>query len=94
MNLSDFYSMIFTSDEDSPETVQLFVFTSDEERESYRKNEGASFLLSISSIYILQEVLTPKYAKARVLHFYPFAADVVDVVIDKETQEEYTQEEI
>lgn len=94
MNLSDFYSMIFTSDQDSPETVQLFVFSSDEERESYRKNEGASFLLSISSIYILQEVLTPKYAKARVLHFYPFAADVVDVVIDKETQEEYTQEEI
>lgn len=84
MNLSDFYSMIFTSDEDSPETVQLFVFSSDEERESYRKNEGASFLLSISSTYVLCEVLAPKYANAEVSHFYAVAPDMVDVAIDIE----------
>ena len=83
MNFSDFANMAWSNGCGT----RFLVFDDDDLRDSFRNGSEDEPIFTISSQLQMSYVLSERFAKAKVLHFYANGKDEVDVIIDDDEQE-------
>lgn len=85
IGLAEYSNMLFTDDGDH---ANIYVFLSDDDRQSYRYEDGGDMYFVLRGPLAKRVYLNERYANAPVAHVYAFEKNVYDVVLEESFLEE------